>query len=117
MRLQGCMALFLITSAFWASLAVDTASAQYMYLDADADSINGASDMLRSLGITTTVDVWIITDQNRDASVASCSSGPDSLTINSYEVILHAVSGTVAYGNVTNYMAAYMPTEFGHAYD
>lgn len=94
---------------------VPEATAQYLFLDVDGDSISGPGDELQPVGSPTVVDVWLVTNGNRDASPASCSSGSGELTINSYEVILRATGGTVTFGPLTNHLATYMSTHFGHA--
>ena len=88
---------------------------QYMYLDANGDGIHDASDRL-SADSTTTLEVWIDTVHNRDGSQASCSTGSDSLTINSYDFILHAEGGTIAWGQYTNLRTG-MGISFGLAAD
>ena len=90
-----------------------SAPAQYMYLDANGDGIHTDADKMPASG-SVTADVWLRTDQNRDGSPASCASDDGELTINSYEVILHARSGTVAYSDFTNHMADFT-TSFGEA--
>ena len=44
--------------------------AQYMYLDANQDGIHDSGDALEANGTPTTVDVYLITDRNRDGSGA-----------------------------------------------
>jgi hypothetical protein len=80
------------------------AFAQYMYLDANADSINTESDSLAAAG-TVDIDVWLVTNQDRTGTSATCSTG-QQLTINSYEVILRAVDGEVSWNGFTNAQAA-----------
>ncbi len=78
-----------------------SAQAQYLYLDSNGDGIHTAADVLQPSG-STTFDVWIITDHNRDGTAAVCPTADGALTINSYEFILHAVNGTVTYGAFVN---------------
>src|SRR5262249_55667680 len=79
------------------------ASAQYLYLDANGDGVHTAADVVSPTG-STTVDVYISTDHNRDGSTATCVTGDGNLTINSYEFILKAQHGTVTWGALTNQM-------------
>jgi hypothetical protein len=94
-------------------LRAHTVRAQYLYLDANGDGVHTASDAL-SPGAPTTIDVWIDTDSNRDGSPAVCPSGDGDLTINSYEVILRAANGTVAWGSFTNLQPDFV-TSFGQS--
>ena len=71
------------------------AAAQYMYLDSNGDGIHTEADDLNANGVPTTVDVWIITNQNRDGSEAVCNTQDGILQINSYAVNLVAEGGTV----------------------
>jgi hypothetical protein len=95
----GIAAVVVLSAALFA--AVDTASAQYMYLDTNGDGIHTDADVIAPTG-TTTVDVWIHTDANRDGSPVTCASAGDSLDIMSYEFILHANDGTIAWGAFAN---------------
>lgn len=76
--------------------------AQYMYLDTDGDGLSTPADLVNPTG-PTTLDVWLRTDTNRDGSAAECVTGDGDLTINSYEFILHATGGTVAWSGFTNH--------------
>lgn len=92
-----------------------TAQAQYLYLDADGDGVHTAADRLNAG--TTTMDLWIRTNLNRDGSPATCSSAPGtSLTINSYEFILKAAGGTVSWDSFDNLQADFT-TDLGTASD
>ncbi|HET7499306.1 MAG TPA: hypothetical protein VFM00_13495, partial [Candidatus Eisenbacteria bacterium] len=74
-----------------------TAAAQYMYLDANGDGVHTEADVFPSAG-TATLDVWLVTDKNRDGSSATCAVDPSSaLTINSYSFMLRATQGTVVW--------------------
>lgn len=86
------------------------ASAQYMFLDANGDGVNSAADVLNPIG-TTTLEVWLRTNSNRDGSAAVCASG-EELTINSYEFILEATNGTMNWHSFTNLQPT-MLTSFG----
>ncbi len=43
------------------------ADAQYIFLDANADSANSSADILSAEG-TTTLEVWLSTNHNRDTT-------------------------------------------------
>ena len=77
-------------------------SAQYMYLDANGDGVSTLDDQIQATG-STTLDVWLRTDRNRDGSAASCISADGDLTINSYEFILRATGGTVSWSQFVNH--------------
>ncbi len=78
-----------------------TAPAQYIYLDANGDGIHTSADVLATTG-STTVDVWLHTDQNLDGAPALCPSQDGPFTINGYELILHSTDGTVEWSGFTN---------------
>ena len=95
-------------------LAAVPANAQYLYLDSNGDGVHTSADVLGGSG-TNVVDVWIITNQNRDGSLAICDAAGESgtpLTIGSYLYVLEAVGGTVAYGTPVNRQAG-MSLDFG----
>lgn len=71
------------------------AYSQYMYLDVNGDGLSDATDVLSPA--STAIDVWLDTDSNGDGSPAACNSGPEALTIGTYELILRA-TGAVTYG-------------------
>jgi hypothetical protein len=83
-----------------------------MYLDVDGDSVHTEADVLPSSG-TTTAWLWLITNRNRDGTNVICSADPSQeVTINSYEVILRALGGTVEWGAFENLMSS-AATSFG----
>jgi len=101
----------LVCAAMLGTVAVP-AYAQYLFLDANGDGASTAADKLNTSGITT-LTVWLQTDKNRDGSPASCSGEPGKpLSIFSYEFILHASGGQVAWGKYTNLLQS-MSTPFG----
>ncbi len=71
-----------------------TASAQYMYLDANGNGIHDVGDKMNINGTPTVVDVYLDTNHNRDGSNATCDSGPEELTMNSYVVQLATFPST-----------------------
>lgn len=91
------------------SIPAPPVSAQYMYLDANGDGVHTSADVLSPSG-TTSMDLWLRTNENRDGSVATCDTEDGDLTINGYEVILHATNGTIAWGPVTVRMPGYIAT-------
>jgi hypothetical protein len=70
------------------------ASAQYMYIDENGDGVCNSDDIIDNT--TTSVDVWLATNKNRDGSDALCPTGED-LSLISYSFILRS-SGGLTYG-------------------
>src|SRR3954471_15992935 len=97
-------------------LVAASADAQYMYLDSNGDGVHTSSDVVSPSG-TTTFDVWIRTNANRDGTSAICSSGDGPLDIRSYQFILHASEGTVSWGAYTNAQPQAFPSTFGSEFD
>ncbi len=83
------------------SSASGIASAQYIFIDTNGDGIHTDVDVVAPTG-STTLDVWIRTDANRDGSIVLCTSGDEQLTIVTHEFVLHAVDGTVSWESFTN---------------
>ncbi len=84
------------------------ASAQYMWIDTNGDGINGCStpgvtddDILSP--VTTSIDIYLSTNRNKDGGAAVCPSG-EALTINSYTFVLSNGTGGVSYGQWTDAM-------------
>jgi PKD repeat protein len=88
------------------------ATAQYMYLDSNANGIHDAGDVLNANGTPTTVDVWMNTNHNRDGTLVECNTQDGILQANSYVVNLIAQGGTVTYSGFINRQAN-MVTNFG----
>ena len=104
---------FILLSALLAALVVATPThGQYMYLDANGDGMNTSADRLTPNGEDTEVRIYLETSRSIDGVPAYCNSPTESLTINSYEVILHATGGEVVFSNFQNLQAA-MTTPFG----
>src|SRR5712671_6450972 len=78
------------------------AVAQFAYLDANGDGVWTSGDRMGTLGVAKAVDVYIVTNHNANGSTATCNSGGDSLSINSYVVNLRATGGTVTFSGFTN---------------
>ena len=89
------------------------AGAQYMYLDSNGDGAWSTADVMNANGVATTVDVYLITNRNRDGSDATCDAGAGAMTMNAYVVNLLAVGGTVEYANFVNRQS--MPVHFGES--
>ncbi|HEU4724399.1 MAG TPA: PKD domain-containing protein [Candidatus Eisenbacteria bacterium] len=78
------------------------ARGQYVFLDANGDGVNDNADQLPASG-SIDLDVWFVTDQNRDGSPAVCGTDPTSpMTINTYEIVLDVRNGEVAFGPMQN---------------
>ncbi len=91
------------------------ASAQYMYLDSNANGVHDDGDRLNPNGTATTVDVWLFTNQNRDGTIVECNVDPSlPLNMNSYVVNLKASGGEVTYANFVNGFPLFT-TAFGEA--
>jgi PKD repeat protein len=76
-----------------------------MYLDTNGDGVNDTSDQIDANG-PTTVDIWVNTAANRDGSPVACDvSATTPLTINSWEIVLQAVGGTLEWGSLQNLLA------------
>ncbi len=80
---------------------------QYVFLDVNGDRQNSHAsgglppDVLDPS--VTSVDVYLVTDKNRDGSDAVCTNSTDPFSILSYEFTLHASGpGTVTYGSWTD---------------
>jgi hypothetical protein len=79
----------------------------YLYLDTNGNAVHDVGDALNETG-PTTVDVWLRTNANRNGSETWCSTtGGIANSINSYEVVLRAVGGTVSWSNFTNRIASF----------
>jgi len=75
--------------------------AQYMYLDSNGNGVHDIGDQVSGAG-STTVDVWLDTDSNRDGAAVACSTGGQPINITSYTVCLKAIGGGVSWGAFTN---------------
>ncbi|MGE5179557.1 MAG: hypothetical protein ACM3PF_10715, partial [Bacteroidota bacterium] len=103
------MTLTLLTVAA-ALLGAAPARAQYMFLDFDGDGAYTVIDQYGgfSSSDTTNVDVYVVTNENRDGSTPTCPDG-SPLDINAYTVHLVAHSAPVTFVTVTNRMATMAP--------
>jgi hypothetical protein len=85
------------------------AYSQYFFVDVNGDALNSNTnaalpdDILNS-GVTT-MDIYVVTDKNRDGSNAICGTGSEPLSMNQYEFLLHTTqSGSVAFNTWTDNM-------------
>ncbi|HEX7077589.1 MAG TPA: putative Ig domain-containing protein, partial [Candidatus Eisenbacteria bacterium] len=84
-----------------ATLVTATADGQYMFLDFDGDGIYTLSDEFGGFGYadSTKIDLYLVTDRNRDGSTPTCVPGVDSYAVN-----LFAQDAPVTFSSVTNRM-------------
>ncbi|MGH7682140.1 MAG: PKD domain-containing protein, partial [Candidatus Eiseniibacteriota bacterium] len=81
------------------------AVAQYMFLDSNGDGVNNDQDRLDPGG-TATIDVWLDTAKNRDGSPTTCDVDVSkAMSIASWEIVLHAVGGTIDWGRCDNLLS------------
>jgi hypothetical protein len=79
--------------------------AQYMYLDSNGNGVNDPGDVVNAIGVPTTVDLYIVTNRNRDGSDVVCHFNVPGGTpeLLAYTVNLRATEGaTVIYSNYIN---------------
>ncbi|MGH7486682.1 MAG: Ig-like domain-containing protein, partial [bacterium] len=98
--------VFLLSAIFALAVAAP-ASAQYMYLDANGNGIHDTGDQLNPNGTATPVDLYLITDHNRDGSTATCNQADGPLSMISYAINLQAGNGTATFGGFTNLVGAF----------
>ncbi|HTK70456.1 MAG TPA: putative Ig domain-containing protein [Candidatus Eisenbacteria bacterium] len=92
------------------------AAAQYMYLDANGNGLHDPGDRLAANGSPTTVNVWVVTDHNRDGSPVVCPQDAGAaMDIISYVVNLQASLGTVSYSGFSNLFGTVPFGEFNPA--
>jgi len=91
--MKKCL-LFLAVAA--ALMVGAPAYSQYFFADVNGDGLNSNTntglpdDVLNST--KTTMDIYVVTDKNRDGSTAICDTG-EPFTINQYEFTLHTTGG------------------------
>lgn len=76
------------------------AFAQYVFLDLTGDGVNTSADVLTGI-LPVNVDVYLVTDKNRDGSPAVCGTESKPLSVDSFEFIVRAVGGNVLWGSFT----------------
>jgi len=96
----GCVGLFVTV------LLAGPVQAQYIYLDSNGDGIHTADDRMNK-STPTTIDIWVDTDSNRDGTPATCDFGVGAMDMSSYEFVLQSVGGTVTWGAMSNFIAAF----------
>lgn len=103
--MKKCL-LFLAVAA--ALMVGAPAYSQYFFTDVNGDALNSNTsgalpdDVLNS-GVTA-VDIYVVTDKNRDGSTAICDTG-ENFTINQYEFTLHTTGpGNVVFNSWTDNM-------------
>jgi PKD repeat protein len=74
-----------------------------MFLDLDGDGVYTGNDRMPPPGDAATIDLYVVTNQNRDGSPVTCSDGTTP-GISSYSVNLYALDAAVSFSNVTNQM-------------
>jgi len=82
-------------------LVSGAASAQYIFLDANGDGANSSEDCLKH-DAPTTVDVWLVTNSNRDGSAVRGLASKVPMSVFSYEFVLRAEGGEVEWGEYEN---------------
>ena len=88
------------------------AGAQYMYMDANGNGVHDTGDRLNANNDSTFVDIYLVTDLNRNGSAAACNFNPlTAMTINSYAFNIVATGGTVMYTTYINRQTAAFPNQ------
>src|SRR6267142_4977314 len=88
------------------------ASAQYMYMDTNANGIHDTGDRLNANNDSTLVDIYLNTNVNRNGTTAVCDvNAVTPLDINSYAFNMVASGGTVTYGTFINRQSATMTVQ------
>ena len=115
----------LLASLFLTSLLGFAAigQAQYIYIDTNGDGVHSSADQLNAG--TTSLDLWLNTNHDRDGSLQSCNShngAPPSaapLDLFSYTIVLQSAGGTVSWGTFTPADPAYTldGTDLADAHD
>ena len=71
------------------------AHSQYMFIDTNNDGVCNSSDILTPS--STSVDVWLATNADKNAVPVVCAQGGSALTMNSYEFFIRS-TGSVTLG-------------------
>lgn len=103
--MKNCLLFLAVVAAL---LVGAPAHSQYVFLDVDGDGLSstGGQGGHDALGAATThMDVYFVTNKNKDGSNAVCTSSGDPFTMVSYEfTLLASGSGSVSYGTWTDNM-------------
>jgi PKD repeat protein len=95
-------ALALVPLGLLVLLQAIPAGSQYLFLDTNGDGVHDSSDQLAASG-PTSVDIWFVTDRNRDGTPVVCDAEAGTgMTINSYSIVLHSAGGDVKWGPMEN---------------
>jgi hypothetical protein len=111
--IRVCRSAFVFVSLSVSIALAGSARAQYLFLDSNGDAVHTAADVVASSGATS-IDVWLVTNANRDGSPAACVTGDGDLTVNAYEFVLRTSNGTVSWGAAVNQITAFS-TPYGNA--
>jgi hypothetical protein len=107
--MKKCLLLLAVAAALTVS---GPAYSQYFFVDTNGDALNSLNGGVPVPGrpadvlgpTVTTMDVYVVTDKNRDGSDAICNSA-ELFTINQYEFLLHTSgSGNVTFNTWTDNM-------------
>lgn len=107
--MKHCLLLLAVVAAL---VVGAPAFAQNIWLDTNGDGMNSlktpaAPDDNLTPG-TMNVDIWIDTDSNGDGSAATCDTGPEPLSMNSYGISLEATgSGSVTFNSWDNLITSF----------
>jgi len=71
------------------------AHSQYMYIDTNNDGVCNSSDVLTPG--STSVDIWLATNANKNGTPATCAQSASALTMNSYEFFVRS-TGSLTIG-------------------
>jgi len=85
------------------AVGAKSARGQYLFLDANGDGLNSSLDLVKAEGWSL-LDVWLVTDCNRDGTASIPARAGAPLGMFSYEFILHAENGMVEWGKYENLM-------------
>jgi hypothetical protein len=106
----------LASAVVLATLTASPLQAQYLYMDSNGNGVHDSGDRVKKKGVTA-VDIYLVSNANRDGSVATCDSDPpDSpsptpMQVFSFSLAFKAVGGTVSWGDFTRF-----PTGFAFIY-
>ena len=95
------MRSLLVALLLLAGTGTQSASGQYLFLDTNGDATNSRLDMIAAEKWNL-VDIWLITDCNKDGTAALPARSGAPLSMFSYEFILHVENGTVEWGKYEN---------------
>lgn len=97
------MRMLLLVLMLLVVTGAQSARGQYLFLDTNGDGTNSPLDLMKVEGWNL-LDVWLVTDCNRDGTAAQPARSGPPLGMFSYEFVLHAENGTVEWGRYENLM-------------